>query len=309
MPSAGRYTLAVLLGLLLGKILATSLTIAIGGSGGVFAPSLFLGAMLGAAYAAVIGDVAGAVSQPAAFAVVGMAAVFAGPRAPATATVIVFELTGQYGIVLPLMLAVAAATLVSRLVSHDTIYTRKLLRRGVDLAALPASSPLAGLRAGDVMRPPPAPLAHDATVADAARRVAIDRDSVPYADLDGRIIGLVTPSGLEQAFTDDVTVVSAIVERLATVAQDAGVAPLVHQLAHRDAAVGVVDADLHVVGWIAGHDVLAAYAVRSTLPPPAAGPSEQETPLRAPAASPSTAGSHSSPTALDNVGVDPMSDP
>ena len=106
-----RYAIAFLLALLVGKIVACSLTIGIGGSGGVFAPSLFCGAMLGAAF----GDVVHAVvpgstaARSGAYALVGMGAVFAGAaRAPITAVVILFELTGEYSIILPLMLAIVA---------------------------------------------------------------------------------------------------------------------------------------------------------------------------------------------------------
>ncbi len=133
--ASGRYTIAFLALLLLGKVVACSLTIGIGGSGGVFAPSLFCGAMVGAAFGAVAQYVApGTVGSPGAYALVGMGALFAGAaRAPITAVVILFELTGEYTIILPLMLAIVLATGVSHLASHDTVYTRKLLRRGIDL--------------------------------------------------------------------------------------------------------------------------------------------------------------------------------
>ena len=147
----GHEVLLALLGLLVAKVLATSLTMWIGGSGGVFAPSLFMGAMLGTAY----GDVfhrllPGLVHSPGAYGLVGMGAVFAAAaRAPITGVLIIFELTGDYGIILPLMLAVVTATAVSGVVSPDTIYTLKLRRRGIDLAA-----PL------PFLEPEPAP-AHD----------------------------------------------------------------------------------------------------------------------------------------------------
>ncbi len=132
---AGRYAIGFLLLLLVGKVVACSLTIGIGGSGGVFAPSLFVGAVLGAAFGATVHLVAPGSAGPAgAYALVGMGAVFAGAaRAPVTAVVILFELTGEYSIILPMMLAIVLATGVSHLLSHDTVYTRKLLRRGIDL--------------------------------------------------------------------------------------------------------------------------------------------------------------------------------
>lgn len=131
----GQYVFGALIAFLLGKILATSLTMAIGGSGGVFAPSLFIGAMLGSAYGVGAHDLLpGATASAGAYGLVGMAAVFAAAgRAPITAVLIVFELTGDYAIILPLMLAVVVATGLSHLLSADSIYTLKLRRRGIDI--------------------------------------------------------------------------------------------------------------------------------------------------------------------------------
>ena len=137
---AGHYALGFLIVLLVGKMVATSLTIGIGGSGGVFAPSLFIGAMAGAAYGEVLHQVLpGSAGPVGAYGLIGMGAVFAGAaRAPITAVVIMFELTGEYSIILPLMAAIVLATGVSSLLSRDTIYTLKLRRRGVDLDEAPS---------------------------------------------------------------------------------------------------------------------------------------------------------------------------
>ncbi|HEY2223148.1 chloride channel protein [Actinomycetospora sp.] len=130
---AGGYAVGFLLVLLVGKLVATSLTLAIGGSGGIFAPSLFLGAMTGTA----LGDGFGLLGAPGpagAYGLVGMAAVLAGAtRAPITAVVIVAEITGEWDLVVPLMIAVVVATAVSRALSPETIYTLKLTRRGIHL--------------------------------------------------------------------------------------------------------------------------------------------------------------------------------
>lgn len=132
---AGNYVVGALIAFLCGKILATSLTMAIGGSGGVFAPSLFIGAMLGSAFGAgAHGLLPADTAAAGAYGLVGMAAVFAAAgRAPITAVLIVFELTGDYKIILPLMLAVIVATGLSHLLSADSIYTLKLRRRGIDI--------------------------------------------------------------------------------------------------------------------------------------------------------------------------------
>lgn len=132
---SGNLTLGILVTYLALKIVATSFTLGSGGSGGIFAPSLFMGAMLGMATGTFFGNIFPSLTSPAsAYGVVGMAAVFAGAaRAPFSAIIIIYELTGNYAIVLPLMTAVVISTLVSRAISRDSIYTLKLSRRGVNL--------------------------------------------------------------------------------------------------------------------------------------------------------------------------------
>ncbi len=132
---SGQLALQVTLVLLFAKILATITTLGSGGSGGVFAPSLFMGAMLGETFGQIIHSLFPAITAPVgAYAMVGMAAVFSGAaHAPVTAILILFEMTGDYKIILPLMLATVISTLVSRLISPESIYTLKLTRRGVHL--------------------------------------------------------------------------------------------------------------------------------------------------------------------------------
>ncbi len=125
----------VLAFLLLAKILATSLTLGSGGSGGVFAPSLFMGAtaggLLGHAVVGIMGDAAGAVGG---YALVGMGGVVAGTtHAPITAILMIFEITNDYRIILPLMTVCILSTLISTRISGESIYTLKLMRRGISL--------------------------------------------------------------------------------------------------------------------------------------------------------------------------------
>jgi len=135
MALAGKYALGLLALLVIAKMLAVSLTIGSGGSGGVFAPSLFIGAMLGEAYGTFLQRVFPAIiAHPSNFGLVGMAAVFAGAaRAPITAIIILFELTGDYSVILPLMIAVVLSTIVAEALGKETIYTLKLRRRGIEL--------------------------------------------------------------------------------------------------------------------------------------------------------------------------------
>ena len=107
----GQYVIGFLLLLLVGKMVATSLTIGIGGSGGVFAPTLFIGAMVGAAFGTIAHELLpGVTASAGAYGLIGMGAAFAGAAgAPITAVIIMFELTGEYSIILPLMAAIVMA--------------------------------------------------------------------------------------------------------------------------------------------------------------------------------------------------------
>ncbi len=121
-----------LLLLFISKLLATSISLGSGSSGGVFSPSLFMGAALGAAFASVVTMLwpGAPVSLPA-FAMVGMGAMVGGGTGAAmTAVTMIFEMTRDYDIVLPMILAVALALGVRRMLSRENIYTLKLVRRG-----------------------------------------------------------------------------------------------------------------------------------------------------------------------------------
>ncbi len=117
------------------KMLATSITLAAGGSGGVFAPSLFLGAVFGGLFGTVMQFFfPELVVSSGAYAVVGMSAMVAGTtHAPITAFLIIFELTNDYKLILPIMICAILATFIASLLKKDSIYTMKLTRRGVDL--------------------------------------------------------------------------------------------------------------------------------------------------------------------------------
>jgi chloride channel protein, CIC family len=157
---AGSYVLWFLILLAAGKMIATSLTIGIGGSGGVFAPSLFIGATAGMAFGEIARHLLGpAAGNPALYAAVAMGAVFtAAARAPLTSLASVVEMTGDFTLTLPVMLAVAIATATSRALSYGTIYTTKLLRRGIDIDRPTPWRALQDLRVADAMHSFAAPL-------------------------------------------------------------------------------------------------------------------------------------------------------
>jgi len=152
---AGNYVLLFVLVLLAGKILATSLTLWIGGSGGVFAPSLFIGSATGTAFGIVCHHLFGAAIGPVAlYGVVGMGAVFAGAaQSPLTAIASVAEMTGNFTLTLPIMLACGLASQLAKQVTHGSIYTTKLLRRGINIERPKAIGALRALTVEQVMQP------------------------------------------------------------------------------------------------------------------------------------------------------------
>ena len=164
---AGRYTLTLLLMLCAAKMLATSMTLGMGFVGGVFAPSLFIGGTLGAAF----GTLVAPSYAPAAgvFGVIGMGAVFAGAaRAPMTAVLLIIEMTGQHALLLPLMLATVLATFASRFLSRGTLFTEELRRRGEDVEDPMTTTLLGRTRASRLMVDPPATVEATTSLREAA---------------------------------------------------------------------------------------------------------------------------------------------
>ena len=200
----GTLALQLMVVLIFAKILATSLTLGSGASGGVFAPALFVGAVVGGAYGSIVHAAFPAVTAASgAYATVGMAVVFAAAaRAPITAIVILFEMTLDYKIMLPLMLATVVATVVAAKIEPESIYTLKLVRRGINFGAhrRPQAAPSPTMR--DLMKPvgvlPTARL--DTTLEELA---GLFRDSgyagVPVLDKNGALAGVVTWGDLERA--------------------------------------------------------------------------------------------------------------
>jgi len=227
---AGDYGVWFLLLLIAAKIVATSLTLGVGGSGGVFAPSLFVGLMTGVVYGAVVTHLFGAGGgDPALYAAVGMAGVFgSATRAPLTALASVVEMTGDFAMTLPIMLTVAIATLVSRRVSYGTIYTTKLLSRGQDIDRTAPWRSFVDLRADQAM---------DAASVPRPRPGADPSDEAGQALIDA-------PAGASGA-PRHVRASDSLVEVLRHLETDGG------------DAVPVVDDDAgQVLGWVTGTSVL-----------------------------------------------------
>ena len=229
---AGNYAVWFLVILAAGKMLACGLTIGIGGSGGVFAPSLFVGATSGMAFGLIAQHIFGsAVGHPALYAIVGMGAVFASAaRAPLTALASTVEMTGDFTLTLPIMLAVAVGTTVSRGISYGTIYTTKLLRRGIDIDRPSPDQAFVALTAADAMHRLTVPL-------DIAHRApAIEPDWTP-------VLGPVTRTREPQALFSNDSLAQAL-RQLVVYGRDG--LPVIDTEARR------------VEGWLTNQNVLRA---------------------------------------------------
>lgn len=269
---AGHYVVLALVGLLAAKILATSLTMWIGGSGGVFAPSLFMGAMLGSAYGAVAHQLLPQLAAAAgAYGLVGMGAVFAASaRAPITALLIIFELTGDYRIILPLMIAIVVATALSNVLTRDTIYTLKLRRRGIDIEAGSSTALMAQISVAEAMGSLPRPLSPEEPLQAVIARFTAERvDALPVIDGDGRLRGIVAATDVEQAIgeagaRDGEHLAATLVRAAPELRADDTLEDAVRVLAGTDEeGVPVLAPEgEEVVGWITHRRLLRAYRAR-----------------------------------------------
>jgi len=187
------------------KPIATSLTLAGGGSGGIFAPSLFTGAMLGDSFGQVMHSIFPTwTASAAAYGLVGMAAVFAAAaEAPITAITIVFEMSSDYTIVLPLMVCTVIATLIGRRLLGSTIYEMKLVRRGIDWARTRRPRPFARMRVSSVERQPPFIAQTTQLLREVASQLAGSAEfAIPVVD-SGRFVGMLTVSDIAAGMLAD----------------------------------------------------------------------------------------------------------
>ncbi len=195
-------SLMLMLALVFAKIFATAMSLGSGGSGGVFSPSLFVGAMLGGAMGNVFHNLLPEwVVSPGAYALVGMGAVFAAAtRAPITAIIIVFEMTNDYQIILPMMAGVVVATVVSRSLSDETIYTAKLKRRGIDLDRDPGVEILDRVPVSSVMRRDVETVPIHQSLDDFLKNMpSRHHTGFPVIRQDGTLAGLVVSEDIQQA--------------------------------------------------------------------------------------------------------------
>ncbi|HEX7051473.1 MAG TPA: chloride channel protein [Longimicrobiales bacterium] len=267
-----------------GKIFATSLTLNTGGSGGVFTPALYLGAATGGAFGVALAGLFPSLQlHPEAYALVGMGAVVAAATdAPITGILIVFEMTNDYAIVPPLMLATVIAYVVARRIEPDSLYSGWLSRRGERIEHGRDRDVLAGLCVADAYDPDPQVVGQAATVAQLLERLGEgDQTDFPVVDDALRFTGMITVAELgriAKAYREltSVLIAADVANPSETVAPRDSLLDVVRKMGVRGAAaLPVVDPENgRLLGLISRGHILAVYE-RAIVGTSAGGPTEK----------------------------------
>lgn len=279
MMLSGEIGWGLLLGILLAKLLATTLTLASGGSGGVFAPSLFVGAAVGGLGGALMMWLFPTVyTSPVVFVLVGMGAVVAGTtRAPISAILIIFELTYQPSVILPLMTACIPAIMLSAWLNSDSIYIARLTHKGVRLRKRTDLNLLKGMQVRDVMRKRVQSVGPNTPLMDLVDRFLESPFPVMWMrDEHGRLLGTLESQNLKIAMLERESLLALVLAEDVAAPPRAMIGPeddlslamsLFNDAEHE--ILPVVDAENCIVGDLLRSDVIAAYnqelAVRDSL--------------------------------------------
>lgn len=265
--------IALLLGMMVAKLVLTPVSIAGGFLGGVFAPSLFIGAALGGAFGQIASQLFPQLHIiPAAFAMVGMAALLAGAvHAPLTAILLLFEMTHDYRIILPLMFAVVVSLLLSQRLQRDSVYTLGLARKGIRLERGRDVDVMESVQVGDVMLHETFALPLDFSVTDLAEQfLQTGRHGFAVAHTDGRLYGIVSVEDYRRALTgeygppEQLSVGTIATRDLITVFPDETVGMALRRMSPRDLSrlpVVARDDPSHLLGMVRRSDIVHAYDV------------------------------------------------
>jgi chloride channel protein, CIC family len=265
----GELTILLLLGLAVAKLAATALTTGSGGAGGLFTPSLFVGALVGGAYGMGVHALWPEIASPyGAYAAVGMAAVMAGTsHAPISAILILFEFTGNYDLILPLMVSSITASLLARRIRRSSIYTESLSSRGIELPWRMEEAVLAGLEADDLCRPDPQVLRPGDKYSDVVEKFFNSRRQRLFVvDAGGRLLGAISLHDIKHALDSPENLTAVVAHDLMVpvgevIRQTDRLHRAVETFAHSDfERVPVVGEGDRFLGVLAKRDLLAVYA-------------------------------------------------
>lgn len=252
------------------KLVLTALSLGSGFVGGVFAPSLMLGAALGDAFGIVIAHLfPGMTLQPSAFALVGMAAVLAGAvRAPGTAVMLLFEMTNDYRIFLPLMFSVVVSMFVSELLEPESVYTLSLARAGIRLQRGRDVDVMQALSVGSVMEQVPGEVHEDAPLREAWEILQHTHvHGIPVLNKYDELVGIISISDIERALMQEGVGLDAPVgrfcsRRLLVTYKDETIQQALQRMGAYDIGrLPVVQRNnpRRLIGWISRSAVVRAY--------------------------------------------------
>jgi len=215
----GKLTWWFMLLLIVFKILATSITIGSGGSGGIFAPSLFVGAMAGGFFGSAVHAVFPDITASAgAYSIVGMAAVVGGTtHGPLSAILILFEMTGNYRIILPLMIACIISSVAAGQLLRESIYTLKLARRGINIRAGKEVNVLKAVPVEEAMNPNVETIPENLTLGRLAEKISKSKyNSFPVVDDQGYLTGILSYLDYHDVVFDEALENLVVAKELAT---------------------------------------------------------------------------------------------
>ncbi len=252
------------------KILATSITIGSGGSGGIFAPSLFMGVMAGGFFGAVVHHLFPTLTaSPGAYSIVGMGAVVsATTHGPLAAILILFEMTGNYKIILPLMLSCIVATIFAGQLMKESIYTLKLIRRGIDIREGKEVNVLRSMFVRDVMNRDVETIAEGSALAEMTAKISKSKyNSFPVLDAENKLAGILSFNDYSQALFDEdlkhlVVAKDLMSENVVTVLADDDLYTALGKISRKDfSTMPVVSPDdpAELVGIVTRRDIIGAY--------------------------------------------------
>ncbi len=271
--AGGKMAIWLLLVLMAGKLILTPLSIAGGFMGGVFAPALYLGATLGAAYGYIAEMLFPNMPlNPAAFALVGMAAVLAGAvHSPLTAIILLFEMTNDYRIILPLMFAVAVSLYISQHIQGDSVYTLGLARHGIRLERGKDVEVLEALSVAEVMQTDNKTLNTNDSLSYAADTLYTTRHhGLPVMDDAGNLAGILTIQDIDrakEAHQDQITAGEACTKDLLVAYPDELIGNALREMGARDIGrLPVVsrENESHLIGLLRRSDMIRAYDIALT---------------------------------------------
>ncbi len=272
----GYTEISIIAVLIVAKILATSFTLGSGGTGGLFTPSLFIGAMFGALFGTVANQIfPGVTAPPGAYALVGMGVIVSGTiHAPLTALLMIFEITGDYNIILPLMLGTVTSVIVARALERESIYTMKIslfshrTEAGKNLDIL-RSHRITGLITNEV------PVVYEYTPFEELLDLFMKThyNTIPVLDKDNRVVGTISLREIRPVLFDKdiaplLLAIDIMSENIFVLEQDSTLEEAIQKMEIDDSdLLPVVDStqNMRYLGMVAREDIWRKYSKESLL--------------------------------------------